>query len=162
MKLLALDQATKITGWAVFDDGKLVTYGKITASQSDIGDRLYYIRQEIIKLIEIYNIEEVIFEDIQLQNNVMNNVDTFKKLAEVFGVLEELFTEMKLPHRAVLASVWKSKLNIKGKDRASQKRNAQTWVNISYGIKPTQDESDAICIGAYYLQDEDELSFDWS
>ena len=162
MKLLALDQATKITGWAVFDNGKLVTFGKITASQNDIGDRLYYIRQEIIKLIETYNIEEVIFEDIQLQSNVTNNVDTFKKLAEVYGVLEELFTEMKLPHRAVLASVWKSKLNIKGKDRATQKRNAQAWVNTTYAVKPTQDESDAICIGAHYVQKDVNESFDWS
>lgn len=145
----------------MFEDGELIHYGKITASHNDIGDRLYYIRTQVINLIETYNIDEVIFEDIQLQNNVVNNVDTFKKLAEVFGILEELFTEMKIPHQAVLASVWKSKLNIKGKDRPTQKRNAQAWVQTTYSIKPTQDESDAICIGAhYFLKKED--SFDWS
>ena len=29
MKILSLDQASKITGYAVFDDDKLVKYGKI-------------------------------------------------------------------------------------------------------------------------------------
>lgn len=54
-------------------------------------------------------------EDIQLQANVL----TFKTLAEVLGVLYELFTELKIPHSAVLSTVWKSSLGIKGKDRAA-------------------------------------------
>jgi hypothetical protein len=45
-------------------------------------------------------------------------------LAEVFGVIYELVTEMKLKNSAVLASSWKSTLGIKGKDRSEQKRNA--------------------------------------
>jgi hypothetical protein len=45
-------------------------------------------------------------------------------LAEVFGVLAELCIELDIPQSAVLASVWKSKLGIKGAARAEQKRNA--------------------------------------
>lgn len=161
MTLLALDQATVTSGWAIFKDGKLSDCGKFTATQNDIGDRLYYIRQQIIGLIDKYNVDEFVFEDIQLQNNVVNNVDTFKKLAEVFGVVYELCVELKMPRTAVLASSWKSTLGIKGKDRAAQKRAAQQWVVDTYGIKPTQDTCDAICIGAHYLTKQDE-TFDWS
>ena len=83
-KLLALDQATRITGFAVFDNGSLIKVGKFDISPAgDIGDRLVRFRKKIISLIEEYNIDKVCFEEIQLQNNVMNNVDTFKKLANV-------------------------------------------------------------------------------
>lgn len=161
MRVLALDQASRTSGWAVFDDGKLVTYGKFTADQADVGDRLHFIRMRVSWLIDDYDIDEVVFEDIQLQGNVANNVATFKALAEVFGVLYELFVMLKLPRTAVLSTVWKSTLGIKGKDRAAQKKAAQAWVENTYGVKPTQDECDAICIGAHYVNNKVEV-FDWS
>jgi Holliday junction resolvasome RuvABC endonuclease subunit len=161
MRVLALDQASRTSGWAVFDDGKLVTYGKFTADQADVGDRLHFIRMRVSWLIDDYDIDEVVFEDIQLQGNVANNVATFKALAEVFGVLYELFVMLKLPRTAVLSTVWKSTLGIKGKDRAAQKKAAQAWVEKTYGVKPTQDECDAICIGAHYVNNKVEV-FDWS
>lgn len=161
MRLLALDQASRVSGWAVFEDGELYNYGKFSATQTDVGDRLHYIRKEVLSLINKFDIDEVVFEDIQLQGNVANNVATFKALAEVFGVLHELFVELKLPRTAVLSTVWKSTLGIKGKDRAAQKRAAQEWVEKTYKVKPTQDECDAICIGAHYIKKKDEV-FDWS
>ena len=161
MRVLALDQASRTSGWAVFDDGKLVTFGKFTANNSDVGDRLHFIRSKVNSLIDEYDIDEVVFEDIQLQNNVVNNVATFKALAEVFGVLYELFVTLKIPRTAVLSTVWKSTLGIKGKDRAAQKKAAQVWVEKTYGVKPTQDECDAICIGAHYINNKVEV-FDWS
>ena len=161
MRVLALDQASRTSGWAVFDDGKLVTYGKFTTDQADVGDRLHFIRMRVSKLIDDYDIDEVVFEDIQLQGNVANNVATFKALAEVFGVLYELFVMLKMPRTAVLSTVWKSTLGIKGKDRTAQKKAAQAWVEKTYGVKPTQDECDAICIGAHYVNNKVEV-FDWS
>lgn len=161
MRVLALDQASRTSGWAVFEDGELFNYGKFSATQADVGDRLYYIRKEVIGLIDKFDIDEVVFEDIQLQGNVANNVQTFKALAEVFGVLHELFVELKMPRTAVLSTVWKSTLGIKGKDRTAQKKAAQVWVEQNYGVKPTQDECDAICIGAHYTKNKVEV-FDWS
>ena len=88
----------------------------------------------------------------------VNNVQTFKVLAEVFGVLYELCVDMEKPVDAVLAGTWKSTLGIKGKTRAEQKRAAQVWVVNTYGKKPTQDECDAICIGAHTVQT---AGFEW-
>ena len=147
MRTLALDQASRVTGWAVFDDGELYNYGKFSATQTDVGDRLHFIRKEVIGLIEKFDIDEVVFEDIQLQNNITQNVQTFKVLAEVYGLIDQMASELKIPHRSYLASSWKSQLGIKGKDRAEQKRNAQKYVMNTYGVKCTQDEADAICIG---------------
>lgn len=155
--ILALDQATRISGYAIFQDDKLCTYGKITTDDPDIGVRLNIIRNTIKDLIQKYEIDEVVMEDIQLQENVQ----TFKALAEVFGVVYELVTSLNLPIETILASVWKSGLGIKGKNRPEQKKNAQQWVLTNYNLKPTQDECDAICIGQHYINSKNNF-FDWS
>ena len=167
MKILALDQASHITGWAVFEDGNLVKYGKFSVDNENIGERLHEIRERVAQLIADYGIDKLVFEDIQLQQNVQNNVKTFKILAEVFGVIFELATALEIPNQAVLAGTWKSTLGIKGKNRQEQKRNAQAWAQNTYGIKCTQDEADAICIGSHickkgFTLEEDSESFDWS
>lgn len=150
-RLLALDQSSKVTGWAYFKDGKIITHGKLSYNDTDIGDRLMKLRKDVRDLIDLYNINEIVLEDIQLQGNVVNNVQTFKILAEVFGVLEELFTEIDIKYTAVLSTVWKSTLGIKGKDRPAQKRAAQEYILNNYNIKATQDEIDSICIGLHHV-----------
>ena len=151
--LLALDQSSKTTGWAVFDrDSKtLLTHGKFTLDDDDLGIRLNQFRNKVEDLINLYSISFVVFENIQMQGNVANNVQTFKALAEVYGVLEELCVALNIPHVPVLAGTWKSGLGIKGRVRAEQKRNAQIFVQNTYNLKPTQDECDAICIGTHFL-----------
>lgn len=151
-RLLALDQASKITGWAIFEDSKLEKYGKISLDDPNIDTRLVQLRQNIWALIESENIDEVIFEDIQQQNNVANNVQTFKVLAEVYGVVSELLQEIQIPHSTVLASSWKSTLGIKGRTRAEQKKNAQLYVEQNYNIHVIQDIADAVCIGTHHLK----------
>ena len=147
MKLLALDQSSHCTGFAVFEDSKLIDKGKFDLKSEDLGERLYDYRQTIIKLIDQYDINKVAFEDIQMQNQI-NNVSTYKILAEIFGITQELLYELKVPYQIVSSNTWKSKLEIKGKQRAEQKRNAQAWVLNTYELKCTQDEADAICLGA--------------
>lgn len=149
--ILALDQSSRITGYAVFIDNQLVASGTFTVSDDYIPDRLVKIRNKVISLMEQYNINKVLLEDIQLQTQV-NNVSTHKILAEVLGVLEELCAERKIPHELIHSSSWKSGLNIKGRDRAAQKRNAQAYVEETYKLKVSQDESDAICIGSHYTK----------
>ena len=151
-RLLALDQASKVTGWAIFEDGKLKSNGKISLDDPNTDIRLVQLRQGIQTLVTDYNIDEVIFEDIQQQNNVANNVQTFKVLAEVYGVVSELLQEIQIPHSTVLASSWKSTLGIKGRTRAEQKKNAQLYVEQNYGIHVIQDIADAVCIGTHHIK----------
>ena len=161
--LLALDQSSQTSGYSVFTDGKLTDYGKFTFTDSDVGARLTKIRNKVIELIAQYEISEVAFEDIQLQNTVGNNVVTFKTLAEVYGVIHQLLDEKKIPYQIVPSVTWKSTLGIKGKNRQEQKKNAQLWVISTYNEKPTQDECDAICIGEHIIrQSNQNAGFDWS
>jgi len=72
--------------------------------------------------------------------------------------------ELKIPRTAVLSSVWKTNLGIKGKERTDQKKDAQRFVKETYGVKATQDECDAICIGTYIVNNNIKIEedHDWS
>ena len=64
MRLLALDQASRTSGYAVFDEDELIAYGTFTYDDEDIGIRLHKIRNKVKSLIVEYNIQQVVFEDI--------------------------------------------------------------------------------------------------
>ena len=147
--ILALDQASRVSGWCVFIDNELKDWGHLTTNQEEVGERLVDIRRFIIQKIQEWNIDTIAFEDIQLQSSVGNNVKTFKVLANVFGVVLETCVELEKNFVIVPSSTWKSSLQIKGRSRPDQKRNAQQYVLDKYGIKATQDECDAICIGSH-------------
>ena len=150
--LLAIDQASVTSGYAVFKDGNLVDYGKFTFNDDVIAERLVKIRVKVLELIAEHDIDEVAFEDIQMQGNVANNVQTFKVLSEVFGVISEVLQEKKMKYTVVMSGTWKSTLGIKGRTRPEQKRNAQEYVLQTYNVKAIQDVCDAICIGAHVLK----------
>lgn len=160
MTILALDQASRTSGYAIFCDDQLIDSGKFTFEDADIAKRLMKIRNKVEELINEFCIEKIILEDIQCQGNVVNNLETFKILAEVIGVLTELAAEKNLPYELVYSTVWKSTLQIKGRTRPEQKKNAQQYVLNTYGKKVTQDESDAICIGAHYTK-KNMSAFSW-
>lgn len=160
MKLLALDQSSRTTGWAIFDNEELVDSGTFTLKSDDIGERLVDYKKHVEKLICDNDIEEVAFEDIQMQNQI-NNVQTFKVLAEIFGVTQEYLVEQGHSYHVVSSNTWKSQLNIKGKQRAEQKKNAQAYVLEHYNKKVSQDESDAICIGSCVILQNKKADFNW-
>lgn len=147
MRLLALDQASRTSGYAIFEDDQLVESGTFTLKSDDIGERLVQYRQYLSELTDKYEIDQVAFEDIQMQGQV-NNVQTFKVLAEVFGVTQEFLAEQNYFYHIISSNTWKSKLQIKGRTRPEQKKNAQAYVLEHFGKKVSQDEADSICIGA--------------
>ena len=97
MILLALDQSSHITGYAIFKDTELIECNKFNLQSEDLGERLYDYRQKLIELILKYQVDKVAFEDIQMQTQI-NNVATYKILAEIFGITQELMVELKIPY----------------------------------------------------------------
>ena len=153
--LLALDQSSTTTGYSIFKNGKPVVISHFTAKGTDLGSRLEQLRNKIIELINEYEIDEVVFEDIQLQDMTGGKdvgIKTFKVLAEVFGVVHELLTEMEMDYTIIPPIVWKSTFKIAGKGRKAEKKLAQEYVLTTYGIECTEDEADATCIGAHLIK----------
>ena len=162
--LLALDQSSTTTGYSVFKNGELVVISHFTAKGTDLGSRLEQIRSKIIELINQYDIDEVVFEDIQLQDMAGGKdvgIKTFKILAEVFGVVHELMTELNMDYTIVPPIVWKATFKIAGKGRAKEKKLAQEYVFNTYGIRCTEDEADATCIGAHVIKKQGS-EFNWT
>ena len=161
--LLALDQASITTGYTIFQDGKIIKVSHFTCSGNDLGERLEQIRNNIISLIKEYDIDEVVFEDIQLQDvegSREKGVKTFKILAEAFGTVHELLTEIKMPYSVALPIKWKAHFKIAGKGRTQEKKMAQAYVLKNYNIKCTEDEADSLCIALYHYDNSN--VFDWS
>ena len=76
MTLLALDQSSQTTGYSIFKDGKPIVISHFDCVGNDLGDRLEQLRNNIIELINQYQVDEVIFEDIILQNIGMEQVQS--------------------------------------------------------------------------------------
>lgn len=152
MKILAIDQSSRCNGYAIFEDDELIEVGTFTLSSDDVGNRLVQLRNTILDFIDENEIDIVLFEDIQLQSGAVG-VTTYKVLAEVFGVIQELLTELNIEYHIVHSQTWKSVLNIKGKARTEQKRHAQEYVLNTFNKKVSQDAADAICIGAAYIKE---------
>lgn len=157
--LLAIDQATSITGYALYRDGKLDKHGKIKFEGTAI-ERISQVRHWLDQMIDGLTLDgnelEIALEDIQLQKDVV----TFKTLAWLQGVLLTLCYEKNIKTRVYFSTSWKSTCGVKGKDRTEQKRNAQKYVVDTFNIKATQDECDAICIGQHALA-EDDKNINW-
>lgn len=153
--ILSLDQALNNCGWAVFIDGVLTDYGVLKSDGYEaekIEKVRFWVDSKINKLKEEYNnIPFILLEDIQQQGP---DVKTFKILAHLQGVLINHCIRNKLLYEIYYSASWKSTLNIKGKDRATQKRNAQLFIKEKYGKTIVQDACDAICIGLHHLKNK--------
>lgn len=155
-RVLAIDDATHNSGWAIFDDNKLIKYGVFSTNQSTEVERISSIKNWLINMTSIWRPDIVVIEDIQLQTDkdlryeTGENIGTFKILAHLQGVLQNILFELHVPFETVYSSVWRKACNIKGKYRADKKKSAQLQVKEWFGIDVTDDAADAICIGKYY------------
>lgn len=149
MKYLALDQALQTSGWAVYDNNKLLNYGFFkTHNTIPIEERLAEIFTELTKLFEKYDFNYVFFEDIQKQQNI----ETYKKLCYVHAAVMLWCYFEQIQFSILSPSHWRSiikdkyKINF-GKVRTDQKAAAQKFVKEHFDIQASEDECDAICLG---------------
>jgi len=155
-RLLAIDQATTKTGYALYNEGKLEKYGKVEFEGTAI-ERIAQVKNWLDKMIGVLTVDgselEVVLEDIQLQKDVV----TFKTLSWLQGTLLVLLQEKHIKVRVYFSTSWKSTCGVKGKNRGEQKRNAQKYVVDAFNIKATQDEVDAICLGKHAVTEDDKV-----
>ena len=150
MRLLALDQASRITGVAIFDDDKLVKYGTFEIkSNQELGKRLTQFLENLDKLYAAYNFDAIAYEDIQLQ---MGNVETYKKLAYIQAMILFWCEKHEKNLYCLSPSHWRKILKDKygmswGRKRVEQKQTAIDFIQEHYKKEVDSDTADAICIG---------------
>lgn len=159
MKILALDQASSKTGFSIYNENKkLLKYGVFDIHDIDEkhnGSLFYQEKIENVKMfldriICEYTIDLVVIEDIQSQSNI----NTYKKLAWLQGVLIQYLYSNKIQFKILSPSEWRKILKIKGKSRkrVDIKLATQEYVKTIFEIEASEDECDAICIGKAYTQ----------
>lgn len=150
MRLLALDQASRVTGVAIFDDDKLVKYGIFEIkSNQELGKRLTQFLENLNTLYAAYHFDAVAYEDIQLQ---MGNVETYKKLAYIQAMILFWCEKHEKNLYCLSPSHWRKVLKDKygmswGRKRAEQKQTAIDFIQEHYEKEVDSDTADAICIG---------------
>lgn len=147
MKILSLDQATSLTAWAYFEDGKLLAYDLIAVPHStDTTGRVSNMVQQIAKKLDIFQPDLVVFEDVNLQTNVK----TLVELARLQGRIMQLCDIRGLTFSLYKPAVWRKEVGIKagrGVKRAELKKMAMALVKELYQIDVSNDVAEAICIG---------------
>lgn len=150
MRLLALDQASRVTGVAIFDDDKLIKYGIFEIkSNQELGKRLTQFLENLDKLYAAYHFDAVAYEDIQLQ---MGNVETYKKLAYIQAMILFWCEKNEKKLYCLSPSHWRKVLKERygmswGRKRAEQKQTAIDFIQEHYEKEVDSDTADAICIG---------------
>ena len=155
IRILAIDQATFVSGWAIFDDKKLTQYGTFSSTGGTSVERIEIIRQWLASMIELWNPDRIAIEDIHMQSfggekgYGNESVTTFKTLAHLQGVLINYFFINDIKYDIIHSATWREFCQIKGVHRVDKKRSAQLKIKDWYDVTVTQDEADAICIGKY-------------
>lgn len=150
-RVLALDNATKVTGYSIFEDGKLLDHGVKKIDDSTKQNlRISYMKQWFVSMLTVWEIDAVGLENVQYQGNPQ----TLITLSKLLGALEVASLEFNIEPYIVSSQTWKSFCKIKGKNRFQQKENAQNHVKARYGFVASQDAADAICLGEYVAAQE--------
>lgn len=151
-RTLAFDQASHLSGWAVFDNEQLVKYGTFEAGAGDDDERIERVRVWVSSMIANWRPDLVVIEGIQLQDKSENRqmgVVVFQKLAWLQGVLINTIYQLKVPYEICHTATWRNFCGIKGKTRTDRKRAMQVLAKDKYDVSLSEDEADAVGIGLY-------------
>lgn len=153
-RILALDQATKVTGYSIFDDGKLVKYGTFQTTSDDEVARCVSVKNWFLSMLQNWRPNYVGIEGIQYQPKVFDgdtvgSVTLFQTLAHLQGALLVACFENNVPYKICPTNTWRNVCGVKGRTRIDKKRSMQRLVKDWYGITASDDEADAIGIGYY-------------
>ena len=146
-RTLALDQASHVTGYAIFDNRELITYGTFTTKGEDEMARLHEVNMWFISQLQSWQPDIVAIEGIQYQQAA--GVTTFQTLGRLQGILMETCTQANIPFRICPTNTWRAHCNVKGRTRADKKRSMQLLVKEWFDVTVSDDCADAIGIGKY-------------
>lgn len=149
MIYLSLDQSSRITGWAVFENKKLIGHGQFSVKSNKlIQERLDIFVSELEILITTFKPDKIFYEGIQYQSNV----ETYKKLAYIQAMIIFCTNVLDIEIKELSPSHWRSILKDEfnwkfGRARAEQKEKSQSFVKKYFNTIASEDTCDAICLG---------------
>ena len=168
LNILAIDQARN-GAWSVFDYEKkeLLGYGTFSFEEGKYTypRAILHIEQLVHLLIKAWDIRAVFIEDINLRQNVF----AYKRLAQLQGVLVNLFEKHEFLYGCIAPSQWQNYCKARGRnstevkkqvleldagDKRASKILSIQFVKEQFGIETDNDNlADAVCIGHFIVNE---------
>ena len=147
-RVLGLDQATRVSGFSIYDNKQLIKYGIFSAPDGleEIA-RDHLIKEWLISIIKTFDIDYVGIEGIQYQEKM--GVTTFETLARLQGILMETCFDLGIPFKIAPTNTWRAHCGVKGRTRSDRKRSMRQLAKDWFDVSLTEDEADAVGIGRY-------------
>lgn len=164
MKLLSFDQSTRLTAYAVFEDGELKKHDLIKIKTKDADKRFVEMCSAVFKVISEVTPDVVVCENVSLQTNAA----VLTSLARLLGAIVGWCIFDNIVYDTYYASQWRRILGFtsdkncdsdenspkKKCDRTYYKEKAIAFIKDKFGIDEGDDVAEAICIGLAYLKDK--------
>ena len=170
MNILAIDQARN-GAWSVFnyETKQLIRYGTwgFDSKKYTFSKAVLHIEEVITKVLDKYDISAVFIEDIQMRVNVQS----FKKLAQLQGVLVNLFEKNDYLYDYIAPTKWQNYCKARGRNAKEIKAKSNELITNSkkatkilsiqfvrdkFNIHTHNDNlADACCIGYYVVNNID-------
>ena len=155
MNIIAIDASTKSSGIAIYKHNQLIKHICITASSSDLFNRIKVMVDQIKNIIiQDPDIEYIVLEQVRQEGFV--NIKTYKALMYLQGcigmMLHQNFKHIQLDF--MYPSEWRKVCQIKqgrGVQRTKQKENDILWVKQNFNLDVNDDIADAIGLGYAYI-----------
>ena len=146
MITVGFDQSTTKTGYAVFDDMKLIDYGLINLEgDHNTPRRIKNMFFAIKDIIDKYQATFVVAE----ADFFKNNKKTMLMLSQLQGMIIGYAYANMLDVSSPLPCEWRKPLGFKqgkNEDRASEKQQAIDFIKHTFGVEASEDECEAIAL----------------
>ena len=148
MRIVSMDQSTKLSGYAVFDDGEYVDSGVIDMSKSTLGtnERSFEMAKMLWKVIKHYKPNYLIIEETQSQGNIK----TVQILSRLQGMILGYAGAHKVKTYLVSPAQWRAALEYSQGPKVKRealKQQSIDYVKEHLGLDKTEDECEAIAEG---------------
>lgn len=160
--ILSLDISTTSTGYGIFKDNKLITYGCITPTGNVI-TRIEKTANKINDLMLEYN-PDIIYAE-EPEPALKSNIDVYRKLTFAHGAIAIILNHYKKELKICTSSHWRKQVGIKtgaGITRAQLKPVDVAKANELFNLNTKNDDiADAVLIGQAYINEYCKEEFNW-
>lgn len=144
MKIISLDLSTKSSGYAVFENDKLISYGVIKNTDNNLLVRGNYMAEFVRLLCEKHGkFDFVVIEELK----VLSNQSTLVKLAQVQGMVLRELKEQEV--KFIMPTVWRKEFKLNGKRAEAKVKAIKLCEELGYKVE-CDDDAEAILLGIYF------------
>ena len=162
--IISLDLSSKSTGWCIYYDNKIQSYGCLQTSSKDVIARIYYMRDNLREIVNKHNIKKAIIEEVRTD---YQNIHTYKVLTWLQAAIIFMFYDIdkNIEIEFMQPSEWRNKIGIrtgKGIKREELKKADIEYVKNKYNIEENDDICDSICLlDAYLSKNKNTSEINW-